>query len=419
MTCRDWLSTLRPASYRGVPFQIERDAGEYGKRVQVHEYPNRETWYPEELGQKARYYRLTAYLASDTIDAELSALVTACTTPGSGTLMLPLEGPKRAICLTVKTNREKNKAGYLAVDMEFVEDPGVGPAPYPTRLFARRVLLSADTALRLIADGFAARYRTVDVPGFVIVTGAAVVRALASTIEAARSRLPISGEQAASIRQMAIDLYADADTLARAGSAGDLYSQTSWVRRQSESPAGLPGRIAEVLVALRTAAPVDAAGEALAEIAGFVSGVSLSAATPGRRREAENVAAIEAMARQTAIAEYAATLAGRTFASRREAVTARAEIVETIEAELGLARDSRDRHGVEAMTSVRDAIVEHLSRSIADLAPVVTVSTSVQMPAIYWSYRLYGDAGRAGELVSRNRVKHPGFMPAGFEALAR
>jgi len=35
------------------------------------------------------------------------------------------------------------------------------------------------------------------------------------------------------------------------------------------------------------------------------------------------------------------------------------------------------------------------------------------MPAIVLAYRLYGDAERADEIVARNRVRHPGFVPGG------
>ena len=49
---------------------------------------------------------------------------------------------------------------------------------------------------------------------------------------------------------------------------------------------------------------------------------------------------------------------------------------------------------------------------------VLTIDAVATMPAIWWAYRLYQDPARAGELVARNGVKHPQFMPQQFEALA-
>ena len=42
---------LRPASYRGVPFFVDFDEDESGKRVQVHEFAKRDDPWPEEMGQ--------------------------------------------------------------------------------------------------------------------------------------------------------------------------------------------------------------------------------------------------------------------------------------------------------------------------------------------------------------------------------
>ena len=38
----DLFENLRPASFRGVPFQVDGSDMETGRRVQVHEYPQQE-----------------------------------------------------------------------------------------------------------------------------------------------------------------------------------------------------------------------------------------------------------------------------------------------------------------------------------------------------------------------------------------
>ncbi|TNY06237.1 DNA circularization protein, partial [Escherichia coli] len=53
MTCL-CIDDLRPASFRGVGFFVASDQGEYGRRGPVHEYPNRDNPYFEDLGEKAR-----------------------------------------------------------------------------------------------------------------------------------------------------------------------------------------------------------------------------------------------------------------------------------------------------------------------------------------------------------------------------
>jgi len=62
--------------------------------------------------------------------------------------------------------------------------------------------------------------------------------------------------------------------------------------------------------------------------------------------------------------------------------------------------------------------VQYLTQLMANLAPVVTISSPQSMPALWWAWRLYQDPTRAVDLVLRNNVVHPSFMPLSFEALA-
>jgi prophage DNA circulation protein len=106
------------------------------------------------------------------------------------------------------------------------------------------------------------------------------------------------------------------------------------------------------------------------------------------------------------------------LADRRAALSLRGNVAEYFEIELS--RMTPDQVGLfNSMTALRDAVIEYLSRTILDLAPVVTVTANAVMPSLYWAWRLYGDPSRADDLVARNRVVHPSFMPAEFEALAR
>ena len=37
-----WKDRLQDASFRGVPFKVEEESAGTGRRVETHEYPNRE-----------------------------------------------------------------------------------------------------------------------------------------------------------------------------------------------------------------------------------------------------------------------------------------------------------------------------------------------------------------------------------------
>ena len=55
---------LRPASFRGVAFEVESHSESGGRRVELHEYPLRDTPYAEDLGKKAGKWQIEAFLVN-------------------------------------------------------------------------------------------------------------------------------------------------------------------------------------------------------------------------------------------------------------------------------------------------------------------------------------------------------------------
>lgn len=46
-----WRDRLHDASFRGVPFKVEEESAGTGRRVETHEYPNRDKPYTEDPGK--------------------------------------------------------------------------------------------------------------------------------------------------------------------------------------------------------------------------------------------------------------------------------------------------------------------------------------------------------------------------------
>lgn len=155
---RDWTKTLRPASFRGVPFKVETEglAGG-GRHVAVHEYVRSEEIQTEDMGRKANRYRVTAYIANDLADVHGAALVAALTTPGPGILMLPMLGPLEVrISGDISSNHSKDRLGYVGFDFEAVEAGGASlfsSLPLGNRLAATAAASIAGLA-RTFLGGF-------------------------------------------------------------------------------------------------------------------------------------------------------------------------------------------------------------------------------------------------------------------------
>ena len=57
-----WKDELRPASFRGVEFFIDVSQKSLGRRAVLHEFPNRETPYTEDMGRVAEGFEIEGHV---------------------------------------------------------------------------------------------------------------------------------------------------------------------------------------------------------------------------------------------------------------------------------------------------------------------------------------------------------------------
>lgn len=84
--------------------------------------------------------------------------------------------------------------------------------------------------------------------------------------------------------------------------------------------------------------------------------------------------------------------------------------VEVIEVLWKMSEQSAPDH-YHALTAGRVLVGRHLLNVARQGARLVRMPNALPQPALVVAYRRYADATRAGEIVARNRVEHPGFLP--------
>ncbi len=57
-----WRDDLQGGSFRGVPFYTQHAGGKIGRRVQLVEYPLKDTPNSEDMGRKARSFSIEAFV---------------------------------------------------------------------------------------------------------------------------------------------------------------------------------------------------------------------------------------------------------------------------------------------------------------------------------------------------------------------
>lgn len=179
---RNWARTLRPASFRGVPFEVEDDDIRNLLRQAVHEIPNG-GWTIERLGRGATEVSLRGYVTGDVVDIRQTALGAAFQDDRPGLLILPMLGPMQVSPIELDRSRKGSEHGKVTVSMRFVLKPsqvlGISPA-----FLANNIFVAAATLIGAVVGQVAALVRTAGQPSHVV---AAVVDGFSTTLSAVES----------------------------------------------------------------------------------------------------------------------------------------------------------------------------------------------------------------------------------------
>ncbi|BCH20178.1 DNA circularization N-terminal domain-containing protein [Mesorhizobium sp. L-2-11] len=376
---RDWLKAFRPATFRGVPFFVDYEDAEGGRRVAVSPIAYSDLHVTEDMGGDVRRFSLSAYVAGDLADAAARAFTAALNAPGAATLVLPMGGPVLVRVPRWSLSRERGRAGYVGFDIEFIA-AGLPTLPFAAVPGALAIASLIAAGIDMIAAATAFRMRDVApgqaAPSALAVTSAASrMTAVADASELAEDKRPVVADAIATITRLAAEPVAQASAIASA-----IVSTV--------------GAIAD------TASPAEA-----------VEAFAVAAVPAGD--DVFDLVSAAAFA-----AGFCQTLAAGDYLSRQDARRARDRISPVIDPVLDALSRGLDVSVNEWLSDIAATAASDLSAVAANRAPLVTVHTEVSLPATALAYALYGDAGRAGELARRNSVATPAAMPISFEAIA-
>lgn len=233
---------------------------------------------------------------------------------------------------------------------------------------------------------------------------AVTARALALVLEATTARLPLDPATVLGSRRTSYAVAALAApairTVADVAAIGSTMVAAAAALRRAADPAD--------------AAPAfyDAAAGAALAVPTFASLARTRSAALGRLL-AECLEA--AWLGEAFVAE-----ARSDFADQPAAIAARKRIALAMDGALDRLAAAGVGTGVlDLLGSVARTASDHIAVVTTDLKPVQRVTTATSMPSTALAWQLYDDPARAPELVARNRVATPLFMPTVFTALAK
>jgi prophage DNA circulation protein len=123
-----WRTNLQPASFRGVPFYVRSDAKAGGRRIVEHEFPMKNTPFAEDMGRRARRYRVAGYilyspvLIPDYQTARDNLIDALESDGGAAQLVHPTMGVDMVVVDTYSVTEHLQEAGgYSEFEIEFFE----------------------------------------------------------------------------------------------------------------------------------------------------------------------------------------------------------------------------------------------------------------------------------------------------------
>jgi prophage DNA circulation protein len=372
MAWRDRFTAI--GSFRGAQFVVRSGDETFGRRVQIHEFPGRDDPQPEDLGLRKKEHSIEVFVSGDHYEDKRDALIEAINKPGPGTLLHPYMGSLNVTITDARKRESTREGGMASFTIGFVITPPViAPESIDTQI---AVELSVAESLTQSIDDFG---NVFDMLG-----------------------------AANDLVQGAID---DVDSVMGAVEnvvTGVTSNITQLITAPFEMGVAVVGAFNNIrtslgnpLHALNIYRRLFAAGNELATV---------PTTTPSRVQQSNSIAAVHRIVQQAAVSSACLMAAEIDYDSLDDAVSLRDELLDAIDAQIN-APMSESLYA--AFVDMRVALVRDLRVRGMHLPKLRTHTPLATLPALVIAHQLYGDATREAEIVARNKISHPGFVPAG------
>jgi prophage DNA circulation protein len=406
------LIDLRPASFRGVAFEMETGGQSGGRRIAQHIYPYRDEPNPEDMGRKARGFTVTAFVLGGDYQAKRDKLIDALEQKGAGEYVNHW-GKTRTVVVESYDMSESLKEGGIARFNITFSEAGAEVTHTTEALTGFDVDLSALDVIQEALDDFKSNF-DLDGVNSLVTTVASKVSSLGATLQSYMSGEAFGIGDASSALSSISGIVSTVKSLSGDFGLGELVSRFSFLRGLvgfSSSPDVTSSDIGDQIVSnmqttMSYATTADAALSASLKLVSYPTNMAMLATS---EQDATNQTAIDNLVQRTALALAAQAAAEVEFDSYDTAVAVRAKLSNAIDD----AALTSPTAVYTSLMALRRATYADITTRAADLVKLRDFTPQTTRSALIIAYQLYGDASREDEILSRNKIPHPGFVPGG------
>lgn len=382
-------------SFRGVVFRTTATEWRGGRRNVVNEFPQRDTGYTDDLGRRVRRFPVEAYVLGENYLAERDAVIEAFEAAGPGELIHPRWGVRQVALDGEASIKETPMEGGIArITVTFVEH-GENTFPRAAGNTVSKVEATTNAADEASQAAFGKEFS---------VAGPSVLASQAlKNMNGAVAGLLKTVKQVTSVDGVTSILL----------QAGTLSSNLASLIR---SPVSLVMSLRSIFATL--VQDVNRPLNAFYELQWLFTANTRSTATASsgstRARSLANDMAAADLQRRLSLTNQARMLAvaiadTSVVATSDQATALRNALTTQIDIELE--EYDPPTEVADALVQVRAAVVRDVAARAEFMLQRSTFTPQTSIPALVLAHRIYQDAERADELVNRNDVRNPAFMP--------
>lgn len=412
-------------SFRGVPFRTPSSEREGGRRGVLHEYPGRDDYTTQDLGQAPTRFHVTAVIYGADYDVTRDALIRALEQGGPGKLVHRYFGELEAELepgQKYKLTETEEQGGKAVFTIPFVRS-GKSKSPSAQTDSAQFVTTTAEVArtyARAKFEGDVSQFgpewlrdQFLDAVNGANSTMLAINRkaqgALAYT-SGVQATINGFGNSAATLIASPTLVFTIADEIIAIN--GEMFESIATIGQAHKDTVdafrGVPS--------LFSAQAQEEARKVVRTLRGAVLDLmssqdyALDETTPTTTQSTKNQRATVEVMRVSGVVAASEAALSLPYDSQSTAEGLRDTLADAL---LELAVASTDDDLYAGLIDLRVALIQHLTLALGALPQPAQFTPPSTLPALLIAHAVHNDARRCDEIVARNNIRHPGFVAMG------
>lgn len=400
-----WRDNLRNASFRNVPFEVERHSLSGGRRVVSHEYPNRDVPYVEDLGAKQRSFSLTAFVVGTDYMTKRDSLIKALEAPGIGVLIHPYLGTMNVMVSTYSMDESNDNGGMASFSIEFVQAEVVKYPEYIANPFTE----INRTGQEVIAKIAVLSDQSMTTEGY----PSAVIDNAVTAITAIANEMILEAKNISRTKQTAtVGIYG------RISEIDEYLKEANKLTLQAKAYVSRPATLAYQISNIVSRIPNivnDAVSAFRSYFRSFVFVYDYFYAqswigTPAGLASMNNASYIRNMTLSSILANAAKVAVGIEYETNEQAYGVRNSLTEMFDKLLNVVDDDAL---YETIADLKNATVTAIPPEGVRLQDVVYVDVNEPVPSLVFVADQYGDIDAEEDFIKRNKIQNPWIVPGG------